>query len=170
MEVFKGKFPVAYGQFYIVLDDDFEGDMESSFFDQRNGICGAADSSVLFFITGLHTGKVFLEVQVLESETSIDEAYEDIVEASFQVSSGGGSLVGWAGSPSIPLELNHGDYRVRYSAKNMGAAEESGDFDAGDIELYRVEIWPDSLRDDRVIKVTSDSARYWHEEMGGAGE
>ncbi len=167
MEIFRGKFPVAYGQFYILLSNDFDGDMESCFAEQNNGICGTANSDVVFFITGLHTGNIHLELEVLDSAPPLDDEFEEIVEASFRISQDFSILVDWNNNLSFPLNLKDGEYRARYSAKNMGLAEDSGDFEAGNIELYQVEIWPSAHHEDKILKVTSERAKYWHEEVAG---
>ena len=165
MQLFADKFPVAYGQFYVSLGPDFDGDMDRCFVGQSNGLCGASDPNVLFFLTGLHTGHVTLNVHSHEVAPISDETFEEIVEVSFTVSDYGAVLLSWGGEVEARLNIAAGNYRLRYSANNFGKAEEAGAFDDHRIEVYLVEIWPETPGIDQVIRVTRDQANYWHEAL-----
>ena len=76
MQIFKGLFPVCYGQFYFLDGSDWNGDLYQCFNNQSNGLCGVSRSGVVFFITGLHTGKITLDIRFHESEPQIDFTYD----------------------------------------------------------------------------------------------
>lgn len=164
MNIFKGKFPVVYGQFYLYTDSHEGPALEDCFIGQENGLCGTACPNIIFFITGLHTGNIHLDVNVLKSSPGLDDQFSEIVEASFSLDDTSLSLNDWNGDISIPLQLPPGEYRVRYSAFDFGKAEETNQLEEGDVEFYKVDIWPAQTQGDVIIKVTSEEAKYWHSE------
>jgi hypothetical protein len=84
MPVFDGRLHVHYGQAYVVSGDAGDtGDMDACFRGQTNGLLGAGQQGMLFFLTGLHTGFVELTVDVVEREPPLDESWEESVEVSF---------------------------------------------------------------------------------------
>ncbi len=155
---------VIKGQFYIYSEDCDDPSLEDCFTGQENGLCGTVNSTMIFFITRLHSGNIHLDVNTLSSEPAIQNESTEIVEASFEVSDSSFSLNDWNGDISLPMNLNPGTYKVRYSVIDFGKAEESGLFEQGNVEFYKVEIWPCPLENDKVLKVTSDLAKYWHVE------
>lgn len=165
MKIHDGIFPVCYGQFYFLSSKDWYGDMRACFLHQENGLCGTSVDGVVFFITGLHTGNIHLCINYLELEPDLDPTQDEIVEVSFSVPEAGIKLEAWGQEIIKETNLPQGSYRIRYSAKNFGKAEETGQLDEGDIEFYVVEIWPAVYSKDRIIKSTSDNAHYWHKEI-----
>ncbi len=165
MNIFSRLFPVCYGQFYFISDVDWYGDMRACFSAQKNGLCGVSVEGIIFFVTGLHTGNITLTINYLDSEPDIDDLHNEIVEASFKVSDSGIRLEAWGEEVKEKMPLLPGTYRIRYSAKNFGLAEELGKYDEGDVEFYRIEIWPAPYAEDNIIKVTTESAKYWHSEV-----
>lgn len=165
MNIFSGIFPVCYGQFYLLSDVNWDGDLTHCFSRQQNGLCGVSYQGVVFFITGLHTGNITLNVNSLTTEPKLDKSKEEIVEASFVVSDSAMILEAWGEALKQDTLLPPGEYRIRYSAINFGAAEDLGKFEDGDIECYDVDIWPAPYAEDKIIKVTSEQAKYWHSEI-----
>ncbi|GAA3988585.1 hypothetical protein GCM10022247_03870 [Allokutzneria multivorans] len=161
--VFEGKMPVHYGQFYVEAGGGTPG-MEECFAGQRNGLCGAAVPGHLFFVTGLHTGDVGLTVELHEQPPPLDETWEDIVEASFHPRAKA-MLTQWAGEQSWDLGLTETDYRVRYSGKDMEAAQEEDTTldDEPLIDHYLLQFWPAPPTPDIVVKQASSTAEYWHD-------
>lgn len=122
------------------------------------------EKGIAFLITGLHTGTVSFTVAVADQDPGADlEGYEDIVEISFESSSGCVSLYesGGAGVHDIPsLSAGPGTYRFRYHARGMDAAREE-DFPDVVIDHYLLQIWPAPHGDPVVLKSTSSCLRYW---------
>jgi hypothetical protein len=116
-------------------------------------------------ITGLHTGDVGFTVELHDRAPAIDDSWEEIVEASYRPI-GSAALVTWGGGGSgpWPLDLNQVDYRVRYCGWGMDAGHQAGPpMDSEPlVDRYLLQLWPSAPEPDRVIKVTSAQAAYWH--------
>ena len=166
MQLFSGIFPICYGQFYFFTNKDWNGDLRASFSEQNNGLCGVTNKGSVFFITGLHTGSITLSIDFYETEPEIDFSQDEIVEASFSVGNDAAWLEAWGGELKKELNLPIGDYKIRYYAKDFGLAEEHGDYEEGNIEFYKIDIWPSKIAEDKIIKITSEMAKYWHNELG----
>ncbi|HEX3781665.1 MAG TPA: hypothetical protein VHX38_18540 [Pseudonocardiaceae bacterium] len=154
---------VSYSQIYVQSAPVYP-ELSECFAGQRNGLCGAAVPGYLFLTTGLHTGEVGFTVELHEQAPPPDEAWEDVVEASFRPE-GPASLVYWAGEGSWPLDLAQDvDYRVRYSAFGMDAAREQDTRldDEPQLDRYLLQFWPSPPAPDAVVKQTSRYGVYWH--------
>jgi hypothetical protein len=93
--VFDGRLHVHYGQAYVFSGDaDETADMEACFRGQTSGLIGAALPGELFLLTGLHTGEVAFRVEVASFEPSLEGAWEECVEVSFEPA-GEARLVDW---------------------------------------------------------------------------
>lgn len=168
--LFSGLINVQYGQFYLEAGTRFDGDMARCFKGQTNGLLGARVPGFLFTITGLHTGVVGVTVLLEDAEPSVDDSWDEIVEVSLQVSGREVALVEWANDNPIPLAVMAGPYRVRYSALNMDEAAEADTHEGPrPIDTYLIVLWPAALAPDRVIKQSSEVARYWHDWAQGLG-
>jgi hypothetical protein len=153
---------VHYGQIYVESGDDCP-DLAECFGGQSNGLCGAAMPGILFLITGLHTGRVGFTVELYDDPPPVDEAWPEVVEASFRPL-GEVGLVGWGGEQYWPLDLTEASYRVRYSATGMDDGKELDTRMEEDPETdrYLLQFWPAPPEPDRVMKQTSEIAAYWH--------
>lgn len=80
----------------------------------------------MYLITGLHTGRMGFRVELHEAEPPVEEAWEEIAEASFRPESPRVSLLGWGGRGGGPLALAELDYRVRHRATGMAQARAPG--------------------------------------------
>jgi hypothetical protein len=118
---------------------------------------------MLFLLTGLHTGFVKLTVDVDEHEPGLDDSWEECVEVSFEPHAPV-SLVDWNREVVCALPLRPVDYRVRYLARGMDAGRAADTIveDEEPVDLYGVQFWPSAPARDRVIRQTSDTAKYWH--------
>jgi hypothetical protein len=153
---------VAYAQIYLEsATGQMDGEMDKSFRGQTNGLCGGAVPGLLFLMTGTHTGDVGFRVELHDQEPPLDEQWEEVVEAALLAVEGEAGLAEWAGSDWHPLPMPPGDYRVRYSACGMdeGHQNEEGD-------RYLLQLWPAPPAPDRIIRVTSANAAYWHKSIG----
>jgi hypothetical protein len=157
-------WPVHYGQIYV-LSPECEPVMPADAFEgQRNGLCGAGVEGGLFLATGLHTGYVHMRIEVHTNEPPIDDEWEEIVEVSCFFPQTPVVLEDWSGNSKCELPIAEGMYRVRYSAKRFGQAQEGNGVDGEAlVERYSVLFWPSPRRADQVIKETSERAAYWND-------
>jgi hypothetical protein len=165
MELFAGPLRVHYGQAYVLIGDGDPSDLEACFRGQDNGLCGTASSGVMFLMTGLHTGQVGFTVEVTEAPPELDFSWEEIVEAPFVVSDSPIALCEWGEVSGQPLLLAAGQYRARYSGRNMQAGhdQDTSVDDETIIDKYRLQFWPASAAPDQMIRQTSSIAAYWHD-------
>jgi len=174
--MFKGTLGIDYGQFYITLssDEDVDMDPDASFEGQENGICGAKLDDMIYFVTGIQSGSIEIDVDLHESAPVIDETYGEIIEVSFNRSKKALSLCEWGWEKEHALDIPEGIYRLRYSIDGMDkdhsneAIEEDEDLWESPVpgQRHLIQIWPDENAKDKVIKQTSEKAKYWHIEQG----
>ncbi|MCI3927878.1 hypothetical protein [Streptomyces sp. AN091965] len=165
--VYDGELRVHYRQFYVESRLDISREEEIAHCaGQSNGLCGAANPGNLFLTTGLHTGRVGLTVEVHETEPSLDDQWEEIVEVSFRPASAETAVVPWGDGAVCSLDLPVTDYRVRYCGRGMDVTpdDELSVLDDGPvIDHYLLQFWPAEPAADQVIKQTTRSAAYWHD-------
>lgn len=164
MELFAGPLWVHYGQAYMLVDDSDPPDLQACFRGQANGLCGTASSGAMFLITGLHTGQVGFTVEVSEAPPELDLSWEEIVEAPFAVPDSDVALYEWGEAAGHLLRLAAGQYRARYSGRNMQAGHDQDTSVDSEtiIDQYRLQFWPATAAPDEVIRQTSPIAAYWH--------
>lgn len=155
---------VSYGQFYAT-DGGFDTPLlEGAFHGQTNGLCGARTGRSLFCITGLHTGTVPVEVQILDAPPTLEPEWEDAVEVSMQLTGTELIVQGWGDDGHTVAVPAPGTYRVRYCAAGMDAGRDQdttvGDEPAPD--RYRLQCWPAPAAPDAILRTTSENAAYWH--------
>lgn len=156
---------VHYGQMYAEsAGHEFQGGMAASFQGQVNGLCGAAVPGFLFLLTGTHTGRVGLAVELHRREPVLDDRWEDVVEVSFGLDGDGLTLTEWGGGGSYPLAVPGGAYRVRYCARGMTAGRRGGVPEKGHPpwDHYLLQLWPAPPAPDRVVRESTAAAAYWH--------
>ncbi|MEV5549841.1 hypothetical protein AB0L35_27535 [Streptomyces sp. NPDC052309] len=165
--VYSGELHVHYGQFYV--DSRRDDGCDPAGWDvragQANGLCGAAVPGHLFLTTGLHTGRVGLTVEVHGTRPPLDDAWEEVVEASFRPASPSTVVLPWGDGPLCTLELPPADHRVRYCGRGMdrGREEERAVLEGGaPVDHYLLQFWPAPPGPDLVVRQTSRSAAYWH--------
>jgi hypothetical protein len=164
---FGGTFPVHYGQAYVLSHPtDVNSDLEEAFAGQRNGLLGASVPGQLWITTGLHTGRVRLQLTKVDVRPLVDDRWQEVVEASFTPGSTSAALTGWGGEARpVPLLLEMASYRVRLCASHMDEARDSDTILEGEapIDAYLLMLWKASPAADRILKQTSAVAAYWHE-------
>jgi hypothetical protein len=166
MRVYSGPLHVHYGPAYVMSGEDGDtSDMEACFRGQSNGLLGAARRGWMFMLTGLHTGVVQLTVEVTDAQPLLGDEWEECVEASFAPHGPDVRLIGWDREPVCEVPLPAGDYRVRYTARRMDAVRTADTIVEGEdpIDSYQLSFWPSAPAPDRVIRWTSETARYWHD-------
>lgn len=162
--VVNGQAFLTFGQIYVESGDK-HADFDDSFRGQQNGLCGAAIPGTLCLLTGLHTGHVGLVVEVHDEEPTLDDSWEDIVEASFRPV-GDTTLAGLDSSDWWKLGLDPIDYRVRYGGRAIDAGHQSErerERDDHPVDHYLLQFWPAPPQPDQVLKVTSTLAQNLHD-------
>ncbi|MGW3208131.1 hypothetical protein [Streptomyces sp. NPDC001135] len=162
----EGEVHVHYGQLYVESDPDSHGPgLAEAFAGQSSGLCGAAIPGTLWLTTGLHTGDVGFTVEVHDHAPPLDPSWEDVVEVSFRPASDSTELVLWGGEGSWDLGLDETDYRVRYCAHGMDAAQHEETRLDGEppLDRYLLQFWPAPPTPDTLVKQTSGMAAYWHD-------
>jgi len=163
-----GEVDVHYWQMYVESGPVGIPDLQGAFAGQANGICGAAVPHSLFLITGLHTGTVGFRVELHEAPPRLDEDWEDVVEVSFRAATAEVALLDWDGA-GHPLDLEPTDYRVRYCVSGMDEAREQDTRleDEPALDRYLLQFWPAPPGPDRVVKQTSEAAKFEHRHTRG---
>jgi len=163
-----GEVDVHYWQMYVESGPVGIPDLQGAFAGQANGICGAAVPHSLFLITGLHTGTVGFRVELHEAPPRLDEDWEDVVEVSFRAATAEVALLDWDGE-GHPLDLEPTDYRVRYCVSGMDEAREQDTRleDEPALDRYLLQFWPAPPGPDRVVKQTSEAAKFEHRHTRG---
>ncbi|MDF4251841.1 hypothetical protein [Streptomyces sp. WMMB303] len=159
--LFSGEVRVEYGQLHVCSDESHA--LERSFAGQRAGLCGGAVPGHLLLLTGTHTGRVPITIELHEAEPPLEtDVWEDIVEVSFRPAADEVVLAEWE-SDWYPLPLAALSYRVRYCCRGMdgvrGAVHDAGEPPRDE---YLLRFWPSPPSPDRVVEETSRTAAYWH--------
>lgn len=169
-KIFDGKLSVHYGQAYVFAGDigEWDGDIADCLINQENGLCGTATPRIIFLHTGLHTGDVWLSVEVLNAQPNDTADWEDVVEAPFYVdeiaANEGVHLQDWYGECVCCIPLVSGPYRVRYCARSMDEGRNVDTLvDEEPVDFYKLSFWPAELAPDEIIKQRSSDAAYWHQ-------
>jgi hypothetical protein len=162
-QIFNGRLHVHYGQAYVESYESSGIDLESAFRGQTNGLCGAASLGTLFLLTGLHTGEVGFNLDVLDESPPLDNKWEEIVEASFVPHTSKVILLEWGGTYVCDIPISQASYRVRYCARGMDRGREVDTRIEGEpVDFYSLAFWPAELAVDVVVRQTSQAAAYWH--------
>jgi hypothetical protein len=161
--IFDGLLDVGYHTAYVESFEHSSEDFESACIGQTNGLLGAAVPGLLCLTTGLHHGAVGLTIDILNTPPPIDDAWEEIVEASFVSTSDTANLVAFYGERVCDIPLPEKHYRVRYCARNMDYGQEVDTIIEEDpIDFYSLIFWPAPSAPDAIIKQTSETAAYWN--------
>lgn len=153
---------VHYGFLWLTAADHPlpEGDSRAG---QDNGLCGAALPGALGMVTGLHTGSVPVRVEALDVAPQLDDAYEEVVEASFFAPDRTCLLSAFEDAHELLLP-QAGELRARWSARGMEAANEADTRLEGEpaLDAYLLQLWPAAPAPGAVLRQTSAIAAYWH--------
>ena len=167
--IFDGIVFSHYGQAYIHFKGTYDY-ADNVRLGQVNGLLGAVQATTLFLTFGLHTGNVRLCIKIAEQEPTVDDSWEEIVEASFIMQEGKElGFSDWNGEIWQPIPIAAGNYRVRYCACRFNEAEDlpESENEPEPIERYEVIFWQAPYKADKVLKVTSPFAQYWHDVAQG---
>jgi hypothetical protein len=125
---------------------------------QENGICGAALPGALELVVGTHTGWIPFRVESHTGEPAVDDAWEEIVEVAFAPTGEEIRLRGLDGDEVYGFRLPLGNYRARYHVRGIDEGDHTDDVR----DAYLIQFWPAVPVPDRIVKVTSERAAYWH--------
>jgi hypothetical protein len=126
---------------------------------QANGLCGATEPGTLVFTTGLHTGEVPVRIECHDTEPPLDDRWPDVVEVSFTPVHDPEVRIVMSGAPPIPLDMEPGSYRARYSAIGFDNEDRLVDDPP---ERYLLQFWPAPAAADRIVRQTAPGAVHWH--------
>ncbi|MCZ9346643.1 hypothetical protein NGM37_53965, partial [Streptomyces sp. TRM76130] len=162
----RGEVRVEEGQVYVESDPDCSiPELHEAFAGQTAGLCGAATPGFLWLITGLHMGNVGFTVEVHDEEPALDPVWEDVVEASFRPVSERTRLSQSEGGAAWDVGLPVTDHRVRYCARGIDEGRRRDTRSPGEppADAYLLQFWPAPPAPDRVVRLTSPHAAYWHD-------
>jgi hypothetical protein len=110
-------------------------------------------------ITGLHTGPVWMTVEVTDREPPARlDAYEDAVEVPFVIADPELYVLNGKPVDALPLRAaGAGEYRLRVHARGMDAARDA-DASREPIDQYLLQLWPAPAAPPAILKVTSGTA------------
>lgn len=171
-KLFSGVIGIDYGQFYIDNpesgDEEDYLDPEGAFEGQQNDICGSSQSGKIFFVVGPQAGVISVDVVLCDSEPEIDEQYDEVVEVGFDRGSNPIALCEWGCEKTYPLDIPGGRYSVRYSIQGMDRDyDDDSDWNSPiEGQKHLIQIWPNDNPKERIIKVSTETAAYWHKEWG----
>jgi hypothetical protein len=172
-ELFSGNLEICYSQFYIEPEDpEDEESMEEQFRGQVNGLCGATVPERLFFTARPKDAVISIDVLLYKGCPPLSSNYSDIVEVSFKRGKEPVYLCQWAHEEEFLLNLAPGNYRVRYCIEGL---DKDYDYDVEDDDYfempvpgqkYLIQIWPQNLEQDKIVKQGSEESAYWHNTHG----
>jgi hypothetical protein len=157
--LFEGTVMVAYHILSVQSGGIYSAEDSLDRRGQWNGLCGAGVQGFLSLIAAPHSADIPVRVELHDKRPPIDPRWEEVVEVSFTPASDEVYLEGWEG-PGYPLDLPVQSYRVRYHLDQM---------DEDDLQEQKpawhphvLQFWPAPPARDKVLRVTSRSAAYWH--------
>jgi hypothetical protein len=162
--IFDDVLAVHYGFVYLSPADDEDPDLDDSRRGQVNGLLGAGTGTALSLTTGTHTGEVPFRIEWHDVEPSLDDSWTDVVEASVEITDRDMRLSAFDDAHEVRLPTT-GPHRVRLCASGFEAASREEDLDDDRVpDQYWVQLWPAPPTADRIVRVSSRAAQYWHDE------
>jgi hypothetical protein len=167
---FEGVVRTDYGQFDLVWSDDggFDGNFDRFFDGQVNGLVGASDPCGIYFVLARRSGGSRVRIAIHDVAPPMPSAYyEDVVEVSATIPPDARvNWMSWANESQGTVAIEPAaDYRVRVSAHGRDAGRD-GEFAPDVVDEYRIDLWPATVGPDEIIRIGSEDAAYWHNEIG----
>lgn len=157
-----------YGQFDLSWNEDgvFDGDFDRSFQGQVNGLAGAANPNGVYVNLARRSGGSPIRMVLLDAAPGSDDGqWEDVVEVSITLPEGYEMIWSTWGENTGSIDIPPGSYRLRVSAKGRDEGH-MGEFAEGTVDEYLLQLWPAPRQPDAILRVGSESANYWHQEVG----
>lgn len=161
IELFVRDIDVHYG--FVHLREEDADWPELSREGRENGLLEHGPADALTMTTGLHTGAVHLRVEWHPVEPTFDDTWQDVVEASVEITTPHLMIASF--EDGEPVSAPHlGWHRARYVATEMDAGKAMDCPVDGESapDSYLLQLWPAPPSGDRVVRVTSEVAAYWH--------
>jgi len=161
--LYDGLLDVHYGFFDVCSGVEPDGELIDARRGQTNGLCGAKLDHRLAMVTGLHTGNIPLRIEWYPAEPAMDPKWEDVVEASLDITSTDGMLVSFEDDAELEFPQT-GWHRARYCAAGMDAGSDLDTLDEDELapDRYLLQLWPAPAAPDAIVRETSKIASYWH--------
>jgi hypothetical protein len=162
--LFSGEIHIDNYQFYVEAGSEPVRSRMNGLAGQVNGLCGAAEPGLLGLNSGRPWGRIGLTIELYGSAPAVGDSWEDVVEVTFS-SAAEGLALHEEGVASTPLDIGPGDYRVRYCISGM----DDGESATPPPIVCLLQFWPAAPAADRVVRVGSESAAYWHDHARSLG-
>lgn len=161
--IFDGAPFVQYGFVWLSTLDGYDlPDLVAARGGQVNGLLGAALPGVLSVLTATHTGSVPLRVEAGAAAPVLNDAADDVVEASFEARSVDLRLQTFDDGADLTLPAA-GSYRARLSCSAWDAAHDGTEDEDGTVpDRYLLQLWPAPPAPDAVLRQRSGGTAYWH--------
>ncbi|MEU3163796.1 hypothetical protein [Streptosporangium sp. NPDC006930] len=149
------------GSVYLLDREDYEADVGLDDSPTNSiGLIEVEGKGIACLNIAAQCGEVSFTVAVADRDPGAHfDGYEDIVEISFESTSGELLLAGWQtdwddekAHSLPPLPAGPGTYRLRYHTQ--------GDMESWSIDGYYLQIWPAPQHDPAVLKTTSQFLQY----------
>lgn len=163
--IFDGRPETQYGLIGLfwapeVVGSDLGGDHTG----QSNGLLAAAAPGKLCWSLASCSGGGRVRIAVHDAPPEPDADCPDVVESSIIVPPGVEAAVLGFESADEVAGFQPGTWRVRLSGWNADEADQDDALleDRTPVDEYHLDLWPQAWGDDRVVRLTSDWAQYWH--------
>lgn len=159
-----GDVDVHYGFLALAPESEVVAELIDARGGQRNGLCGARIPGCLSMVTGLHTGRVPVRVELHAVAPEVGDEWEEVVEVSMTVRDGEGYLLSAFDDWHELTGLAPGPHRARWCAAGMDAGKAMDCPDEGERapDRYLLQLWPARPEPDTVLRQTAEIAAYWH--------
>lgn len=162
--LFDETLSVHYGFVFLSPADEEDPDLDESRRGQVNGLLGAGTGDALALTTGTHTGDVPLRIEWHDAEPALDDAWDDVVEASVDITDRDMRLAAFDDAREVRLPAT-GAHRVRLCATGFEAARREEDLEDDRVpDRYLLQLWPAPIAGDAIVRVSGPGAQYWHDE------
>ncbi len=148
-------FQTQYNQFYIV-DKENKSEFDPGSYWSEEAYDAKLALANGFAAIGTHSyGNIKGEIELLQTPPEhIDyKLFDNIVEGGINISSGELQILDCPNSEvEFSLKVHPGKYRLRVYGSNFASVKEPDLPHDTDNDFYRIEIWPDSNMDRKILK------------------
>ena len=149
------EFYTEYNQFYI-HDKNYVGDISDfEFWSEKAINCRLATLNDILGVGTQSYGNIKGEIELLEKQAiNIDfEHYDHIVESGLEIRNSELQITSCpTNNIEVKIKVRNGQYRVRVYSSNLSSVLETDLINDTDNDYYRIEVWPDSNKELRLLK------------------